>query len=706
MLTINHIPLVRILVPFLAGIITVLAFDKGISTKQFLLSIAVIFVFLALLNKILTDNYGKRWVYGFFFFLFFFLAGNTLTVNNNDLKKTGHFSNYIDKKGHVKLIIIEPVSERENSFRIVGRVKKVITDSIVYKVRGKVMLYVEKDSLASTLEYGDIIITNNHFREVNPPQNPYQFNYKRHLAYNNIYYQGYRPTGNYIVIKSDGGNFLLSYALSLRNKAMDKLKNYHVHDREFAVLSALLLGYREYVDDELYQQFSGAGAMHILCVSGLHVGIIYLIINSILFFLNKFKNGKIYKSIIIILLIWFYATLTGFSPSVLRASTMFSFVAVARSFNRYTNIYNVLAASAFLLIIIDPYIITKIGFQLSYLAVISIVTLQPHLYKLLFIKNLILDKAWSIVTVSIAAQIAVAPLVIYYFNLFSNYFILTNLAVIPLAYVIIYSSLIFLVVSSIGFLAGLLGKIISFFVFCMHKSVQFIESLPYSNIQNVYINIEETFILLFIIIAFAGFLILKSKFFLKIALISVLIILASFSVKNIKQQRQNIFIVYSINNNTAVDFISGRESSSVISGDLLMQRSRDIDYNIVPNRIKNGIDEVNNIVIGNDTTFLKPYLFKTGDYYLFNDLKIKILTDSDHFDKQDNLLPIEVDYLVLTKNPWLEIIDLKKKYDFKKLIIDSSNSFWRANRWVEECKKLGIDYWSTRHQGAYVNYRR
>jgi len=699
---IAHIPIVRIFIPFLAGIISAVALNIVITTELFLLIVILLTIFLFIDKKLFEKKFDKRWIYGLLISIFFFSAGNSLTINHNELTGSNHFSKYLEKADYAVMDIIEPVSERENSYRVICRIKKLVSDTMATKVKGKVMLYVEKDSVASKLNYGDRIITNSWFSKVSSPQNPYQFNYKRHLAFNNIHYQGYRPAGDYMVVDSGKGNTLKFVALDLRQKALATLQKYGIQDREFAVLSALLLGHREYIDTELRQQFAGAGAMHILCVSGLHVGIIYIILNSIFSFLNKSKKAKILKTIIVISLIWFYATLTGYSPSVLRASTMFSFVALARSSNRYTNIYNILAASAFVLTIIDPYIIAQIGFQLSYLAVISIVTLQPPMYNLFYVKTSLLDKAWAITTVSVAAQIATGPLALYYFNIFPNYFILTNLAVIPLSSIIIYSALIFLAVSPIGFIAELMGKILSFIVLCMHRSVQFIESLPYSNLQDVNINLEVTFLMFFFIITLSIFFIKNSKLFLKLALTVFLLLVATFSAKNISQQSQNMFIVYSINNHTAIDFISGQNCSFLTDKKLQSQGSRDIEFNIIQNRINHGIDSVNTTIIENDTIFSKPHLWRRSSYFLFHDLKIKVLTELDHFNEPNEVLPIELDYLIISQNPWLDISDLVKRYDFDKLIIDSSNSLWKAKQWAEECDDLGLDYWDMQQKGAYI----
>jgi competence protein ComEC len=397
-------------------------------------------------------------------------------------------------------------------------VKKLIDDEGELKVSGRLMLYLQKDSLAASVKYGDYLLIENNFQEISDPKNPGEFNYRRFLSYSNIFHQAYRTSGQWQPTGRNQGFFLVRWSLAMRHKALQTFEDHHLSGREFAVVSALLLGFREYLDEDLRREFAGAGAMHILCVSGLHVGIIFLVLKFLLSFLNKVPRGRIVQTVLVILLIWFYAAITGFSPSVLRASTMFSFVALGHSFRRTTSIYNTLAASAFLLMIIDPYIITRIGFQLSYLAVISIVALQPFFYQQLVFKNYLLDKAWAILTVSLAAQLATGPLSLFYFHQFPNYFLLTNLIVIPLASLIIYSALATLVLTPIPFVGMVAGKVLFGFVYALHQSVKFIEGLPYSTSSNVFINLPETLAIFMVLIFLSLFFMQQRPKALRLAL--------------------------------------------------------------------------------------------------------------------------------------------------------------------------------------------
>ncbi|MBA4323416.1 MAG: competence protein, partial [Odoribacter sp.] len=349
--------------------------------------------------------------------------------------------------------ISEPPVEKENTFKLVVEVRN-IKDSTTWKeVSGKAIIYLQKDSFSSGLHYGDRLFISSDFSEVRSPQNPSEFNYKKYLSNRFVYHQSYVKSGKWKLVSRDHGNIFMTAAINIRNLFLGIFRDNKITGREYAVSSALILGYTDKIDPELMKDYSNVGVIHILSVSGMHVGVIFLVLNYLLFFFEKFRHGKIIKTIILLLLIWLYAMITGLSPAVLRAAAMFSFIAAGRSFNRQVNIFNSLAASAFLLLMINPFFLADVGFQLSYLAVVGIIIIQPFLSSLWYPGNWFLKQAWGITVVSVAAQIATFPLSIMYFHQFPNYFLVSNLIVIPFSNFIIYSGMLVLFTAPIGWLS-------------------------------------------------------------------------------------------------------------------------------------------------------------------------------------------------------------------------------------------------------------
>lgn len=695
-----QIPMVRLVIPFLMGILLALCIDISINTILFATIIFSSLIILIVVNYFYKTSYQYRWVFGAtVVFLLAILGIKTVEVHHQ-LNDKNHFSYIQDYQGQAIIKVTEPVTEKNNSFQLNGNVICVIGKDSTFSTIGKIVIYLEKDSLASSIEYGDIIITEFNFQETQPPSNPNEFNYKKFLANNNIFHQAYRRSGDWHNSGINKGNWLLSNANMLRENALNILENNNIKGREYAVTSALVLGYKENLDEELQKGFAGAGAMHVLCVSGLHVGIIFLVINIVLGFLKRIKRGNIIKTLLIISLIWLYAAITGFSPSVQRATTMFTFVAISHSFSHKTNIYNTLAASALFLMVIDSYIITKIGFQLSYLAVIGIVSMQPKIYKKLVFKNKLMDKAWGIISVSIAAQLATGPLGLYYFNQFPNYFILTNLIVIPLSSIIIYLALCVIVFSSISFISEILGELLSYLVRIMHQSVIWIESLPGSVSSNIFISTTEMFLLFTIITSLSITILLAKKKMLISSLILILIMLISFSFRDIQNSKNRQIIVYNINNETAIDVISGK-NNLFIASEFLIENTERAEFQTKENRLKNGI--INNTIAldinHKKTIFTDGWAivdnileFNNHKFYFLNKSNEKIIHDSN----------VRFDYLIVSQNPRVSASEIIRSYNPQKIIIDSSNNYYNIKLWKEECEKSGLECWSVRENGAYI----
>ncbi len=704
----SNIPLVRVVIPVITGIIVFKQTQYFFSLSQAAGLMIIFFLMTVVIEKYLQQNFNYRFAFGLNLMFFFVFVGHLLAQGRFEKIEPSHFSNQTLDNSYLRIQLTEPVSEKTNTYQIIGRVTHILTNDSLKKVKGRLIAYFEKDSLAASLSYGDIVFLENNTQEVRPPQNPNTFNFKNFLSNQNIFHQTYRRSGQWYKTLENEGHPLVSLAHSMRTKALETLEANDIKGREFAVASALLLGYRDYLDEDLQREFAGAGAMHILCVSGLHVGIIFLVLNLLLSFMKRLPYGRILKTFTIIFLIWFYAAITGFSPSVLRASTMFSFVAIGQSFSRSTNIYNTLAASALFLILLDPFIIYRIGFQLSYIAVISIVWLQPLFYRQLYFKTRLLDYAWGIITVSFAAQLGTGPLALYYFNQFPNYFLLTNLAVIPLTGLIIKAGIFFFMVSPIQLLSLITGKILSFLIFILHNAVKLIEGLPGSVAYNVFIGFHETLFIFGIIILGGLYWIYARKKYAFFILTMGLILTGSLSVRNIQNQKQKRMVVYHIPGGTGIDFFSGRNCYFMACEKTLADQ-RSLSFHVEENRLQKGIKDKHTLSLAmNNDSFKTDNLFKTGAFIHFAGLNLKILTESNILPEKDKdeftdlkFEEFDIDFVIISGNPQISIENINKLYPSAKVIIDHSNNFFQTRRWVEECDSLGVECWSVRHHGAF-----
>jgi competence protein ComEC len=607
-----------------------------------------------------------------------------------------HFQNSIDSVTSFQARIIQSPIEKERYYKMTAEVKAMRRNDKWQYCSGKLMLYIKKDKRSSSIEYGDELIISSDIRDVPPVRNPGEFDYKRFLAFHNIYRQCSADSIHWINTQYNSGNTILKYSLGLRNTLLKILSDNGIKGDEYAVGAALMLGYSDMLDADIISAYSSTGALHVLSVSGLHVAIVYVVFNMLLFFLNKIKHGNIIKAIILILLLWFYSALTGLSPSVLRASTMFSFIIIAKAFNRYTNIYNTLAASAFLLLAINPFLIMEVGFQLSYIAVIGIVYLQPKIYGWFEPSSWLADQVWTITAVSIAAQIATFPLGLLYFHQFPNYFLLSNFIVIPVSTIIIYLGIALFVLSKITLIAYYLSIGFKWSVWLLNESVKMIEKWPNALLEGISISVTETWLLYSVILLFLYYFTYRKITSLYLALASVILILVSQVMEQQMQFDQKKLVVYDIPKTSAIDLVQSR-ANLLITDTSLATNESSLLFHVKHNWWDLGV-KYSSVLTKN---YSANNLCISKNLILFCDKKILILDGSSSLTVNGPNLP-EVDYLILAGNTKISLPEAIIALQPKHLIFDSSNSKYMLEKWKEECNAIQQPYFSVKDSGAFI----
>ena len=694
----HQFPFVRLLLPLIIGI--TVAIISGMPFQLPLFLAPALIVIFVLFEFIFSQklSYKYRWLLGFYINTLLLLLGYQLTYLNTPEFNSKNISYFSEETDEYVFQVSEAVSEKPGSVKVVADVVWAKQNQDWKKVNGTVMLYFQKDQLSRELRYGDEFIAQINLQEVSPPQNPGEFNYKRYLSLKGIYHQAYVKSGSWNLMGHNRGNPVFALGISVRSHFMKILETNGIKGKEFAVASAVLLGYGDKLDSDQRREFSGAGAMHILCVSGLHVGIIYFVLNSLLGFMNKKRLLRILKVILLLFSLWLYALITGFSPSVLRASTMFSFIILGRSFKRKTHIYNLLAASAFVLLIFDPYILTAVGFQLSYLAVAGIVTFFKPIYNLMIPDNWLLNQIWQITVVSFTATLSTFPLSLFYFHRFPNLFLITNLVAIPVSMIIIYVGLAVLLTSFIPVISGLLAKILAGAIWFLNTSVHWIEGLKFSTSDGIFFSLPEMFFLFGITISFAFLIFQYRKPPVYAALVFALLFLISVNIRKREQITQSKFIVYNVNKRTAIDFINGKQDI-LFADSLLLSDEGKQSYHIQNNRFQSGIRNTESFDIGEDI-IQTGFLLKTRNFIRFKN-KTLMLVDPEYRYFPTQQKP-NIDYLIFSKNPKVDFDKLLDSFTFDTIIFDSSNSYWRTNEWKEECMNRGISFYNVKEQGAFV----
>uniref|UniRef100_UPI0040470FC3 ComEC/Rec2 family competence protein n=1 Tax=Roseivirga sp. TaxID=1964215 RepID=UPI0040470FC3 len=630
----------------------------------------------------------------FLAFSFLFVAGFLRLQQYRADNQVDHLSKITSEIMAYRAIVVEEPALKAKSINLKVEVIEVLTQEWS-SASGKVNVYIDQ-ALGAEIEFGDILLIKGSPSPSEGPKNPGEFDFRNYLVYNNIFHQQFVGEAFHLV-----GHQVFwwqkpfEYSIKARNTCADLLSA-HIKDKDArAVLLAITLGVKDELDNELQASFSAAGAMHVLAVSGLHVGIIYGII--LLFFkrvkLNSWKR-RWWMAAISILLLWAYAFITGLSPSVLRAVTMFSFVAIAKAKNTNSSIYNTLAASAFVLLCWNPYLIMSVGFQLSYLAVFGIVYLQPRFYRLLDLNNHLLDKIWEISCVSLAAQIATAPLSILYFHQFPTYFLFSNLFVIPAAFAMLILGLLVLTFGSIPYLGDAINWLSEWFVVLVNKLVFGVKQIPGSTIEGIHLTTLETWLVYAAILALILLFATKQLKYLKVSFAFCLAFAISQS-QHWEGFKNHQFSVLDVSGEAVMDFRKDNKSQLIADSTFMYDADR-IQFHLLPMRQTAG----SSLWPKDDQLSLKVNEIDGNRWVVFEN-KTFLQLKSKKITEVEFTTPIEADFLILSNESINDLEKLVGKIQFGTLIIDKSNRKFLADKLTSQAESLNLKVHSIYRDGFF-----
>lgn len=681
-------PFFRLLLPFIAGIL--LQWYFNIELSYIVICITCFSVAVLLINFLpIAVRYILRLCSGILIHLQIAGIAMLITWYNDPRHQSGWYGNNYDGKSFMIIRINEPLIVKANSYKATGIVEAVVNDHHSIQTNGKILIYFSKDSLPVILKYGSHILIHKRPQPIKNSGNPGSFDYKRFLSFQQVYHQVFLKKEEWTHLPSKSETTLQGFLFSAREGILKVLKKY-ISDDQVAIAEALLIGYKEDLDKELMQAYSNTGVVHIIAISGLHLGLIFFMLTWILKRIPLIKNSTHTKAVLLISSLWMFSLLTGGAASVLRSAVMFTSIVIGQSYFKRTSIYNSLCSSAFILLCYNPYFLWDVGFQLSYLAIIGIVAIQQPMYRMLFIKNLLVNKVWQMACVTIAAQMLTFPVCLYYFHQFPTMFLLTNLIAVPLSTLILFCEILLMFFLWIPYAGILMGKIISLLILLMNRFILFFNDLPFSKIDNIYSDIATTCLLYIMILFFSMWMIYKNKLLLKISLIATLL----FTVRNVyskgKVQYQKKIVVYNIPRYTAIDFIS--RSDYFFYGDSMPQENTMLrNFHLKPSRIA--------LKLKNKKDTLKELLYKGGLWklsktnFMIVDSKIKV---------EPLLRKIHVDALLISKNPIIDFPLLLSAIEPSVVVFDASNSLWKIAQWKKECERLLLPCHSVPEKGAFI----
>jgi competence protein ComEC len=681
-------PFIKLLSSLIAGIL--LQWHLQLAVKLWwmimIVSTAVLacFFFIAFFNR-----YKFFFVSGVAATTVFLSFGALLTWQKDIRNNANWLGNFYKEKDALLVTLDEPLVEKSRSFKAIATVNYLWQNNKPIPVIGKMILYFKKDTSFSKLDFGSQILFKTSLQEIKNSGNPGGFDYKRYSLFQGITHQVFLKQDEFESMDKTNKSWFKNFIYGSRRIVLDILRKNIPGDKESGLAEALLIGYKDDLDQKLVQSYTNTGVVHIIAISGLHLGLIYWLLAGCLKPLKNRKKIKWLRPVLIITGLWLFSLLAGAQPSILRSALMFTCIVLGESLSRKPSIYNTMAVSAFILLCINPYWLWDVGFQMSYAAVLSIIIFMQPIYNLFYIKNKALDFIWKMNAVTLAAQVLTVPLSIYHFHQFPNYFLLTNFVAVPLSSIILLGEIFLCAIAWIPSLALLAGKLIGRMIGLMNSWIERIESLPFSVWDSLQISIIQAGLLTLFAAGIGYWLIEKMKRGLAISLVGLLgfIVLRSWSF--ITADRQQKIVVYNVPQRRAVDFINGRNYFFVGDSDLLTDDFLQ-NFHLRPPRIL--------FRIAPSGSSADPGQY--SNYIHFFNKNILLLDSPASFLPTDN--KPQIDLLLISKNPGLDITKLAAALSIKQVVVDGSVPSWKTKAWKKDCDSLHIPYYDVTAKGAFV----
>ena len=675
-MNILQFPLTKITIGFIIGLIA--AYYINISANFAFVFILIGFAIVLLAYKFNTTTTKKNLVFEATILLLSFAVGIGILVTHTDSNRKNNYSNHptvYEKANWIEVVVREKLKSSPQNNRYIVYVQKVNQQNI----EGKIIITIPKTNNAKEIVVGHRLRFKTKLIKTEKPKNPNQFDYSAYLKNKQIYAQAFLPTEDIhyhqAIIKD-----IWYYSATLRNTIVTHLEQSGFDKKALPVAMALLLGQQQDIDPNITKDYQYAGAVHILSVSGLHIGFIVLLINFLMRPIPNTQKGRFLKLSISLLSLALFGILAGLAPSVVRSITMFSFVALGHYWRRSTNIYHTLVVSIFLILLFQPYFLFDVGFQLSYAALFFIVWLQPMFANYWTPRNKIAQFFWDIITVSFAAQLGTLPLSIYYFHQFPGLFFVTNLLVLPLLSVIMLLGVIVMTIAAFSALPIWCIKPLEWGITIMNSIIHWVASFE----SFIFTNISSTFILM---IASYGLLIALILWWKKKSLIRTILVLSAIILVQIILIKNKLefgnskeWVVLNASKKTIICQRIGNEIEVISNG----LQSEEIQKNMT----------LQNYATGTFSAITKESPLKNVAY--FNRNRILILDNSSVY-----LPNNQADILLLTASPKVNLERILKNNRPKMVVADASNYKSLVNLWEQTCNQQKIPFHSTREKGYF-----
>lgn len=669
-------PIVRITLCLIAGIFSAFYTHPSLTLTLLILGISFLFCGYAFYksNKTFTPNS----MFGIAVYILFFSIGITTTLLHDESIKKNHYtqndSNF-EKDQNIQLVIREKLKNSVKYNRYVAEVVSIENNNTC----GKIIFNIKKDSIENTFIIGSQLLVHDQLLRHFKPNNPNQFDYGKYLETKGVYAQIYtQPAAVKLGRNIEKG--ISYYTSNFRNTIIQNLAKSGFKKEELAVITALILGQQQDISPEVLRDYQYAGAVHILSVSGLHVGFILLFITFLLQPIPNTTLGNTSRLLITIVSLWMFAFVAGLAPSVVRSTVMFSCIAIGMHLKRENNSFHTAIVSLFLILLFEPLFLFDIGFQLSYLAVFFILWLQPHFARLWQPKNKIIGYFWSILTVSFAAQIGTLPLSIYYFHQFPGLFFITNLVLIPFLSVIMALGTLLMVLAYFDWIPLVLSKSVEILITLTNTIISKIAAIESFVLQNIPLSFSMMLIGYLLIISWTIWM-EKPKFNkLILAFGSILLFQAVLFTTKWESENNQEFVVFNVMKKSIIAIKQGSA--------ITLFTSEEITKNSFEERMLQTYATAKYATI--KTT--KPLT----NTLAFEHKKIIVIDSSSVYTSA-----MQPDIVILSHSPKVNLERLLMTQKPEVVIADASNYKSYIALWEQTCLKRKIPFHSTYEKGFY-----
>lgn len=682
-----HAPFIRVLPPLIAGILLQWYLPMPVLLPMVLVTTALP---VAVFVHFMAIEYRHRWLWlqGIAIHVCLFVLGIWL-VRQSDDRHTSTVSEK-NQQSVLNLILLEKPVQKAHSQKVMVAVTARFDGKQWRRADEKVLLYLS-DSSGNGLDYGDELLMQARLQPIQNAGNPGAFDYRQYCAFQQCYQTAYVKPVNWKSLHRNSGMAWKRWIFNCRESVLQVLRTYVTGGPEaLGIAEALLIGYGNDLDKDLVQAYSNTGVVHIIAISGMHLGLIYVMLVWLFARVPGIKQEPWLQAVLILCCLWMFSLMTGASASVLRSAVMFSCIVVGKLLNRHSSIYNSLGASAFLLLCYHPFYVWDVGFQLSYFAIVGIVLFQQKIYRAVYIRQKWINEIWKLTSVSLAAQVLTFPICLYYFHQFPNLFLLSNLIAVPLSSIVLFAEIGLLLLSFIPLLGHGLGYCCGALLQLMNGCIRFINQIPCSVWEPIPATVVSTLLLYATVIGLTAFWLLPSYKKMLCSLLLVLGWTASLSWSDWRYSQQLRLIVYKVPKHSGMDIVSGHQYQFV--GDSILESKGILrQFHLKPTRTLWQMEAATHPMSG---------VFRNGNFIQLGHLRIGQIDGEHRYTSTAE--PMALDILVVSGSPKLSIDDLMKVFDIGMIVFDDSNPLWKIEQWQKDCEAVHLRCHSVHADGAFI----